>query len=323
MLEMRRLRVLHAVARHGSIAAAAVALGYSGPAVSQQLAALEREVGVPLTERSGRTVALTAAASVLVAHTDVLFAQLAAAESDLAGFKDQVAGVVKIGAFPSAAACLLPDAWAAVTATAPHVQIDLEEMEPEESLGAVLQHRVDIALAHSYDLLPRPLDGQYEVRPMLEDPVLVAVRADAGDALPDPVDLATLADRDFLTPRSGTSCAEMVSRACARSGFVPHVVARATDFEVLLRLVGAGVGVALVPRLAATQVPANVRLLRPQPSVTRNVYAASLRGGLRKPAVRLVLDEIAAAADRHEGADGSRSQDLLPPGASSLTLRLG
>src|ERR1700751_1608231 len=102
MLDVRRLRVLQAVSAHGSVTRAAAALGYTAPAVSQQLAALEREVGMPLTERSGRSIELTPAAVILVAHTDALLTQLTAAESDLAALRDQVAGPVTLAAFPSA-----------------------------------------------------------------------------------------------------------------------------------------------------------------------------------------------------------------------------
>jgi DNA-binding transcriptional LysR family regulator len=301
MLDVRRLRVLHAVSRHGSVSAAAAALGYSGPAVSQQLAALEREAGVTLTERSGRGITLTAAADILVSHTDVLFAQLAAAESDIAAFKGEIAGLVRLAAFPSAAASLVPAAWTAVATTSPHVRIELEEMEPEESLPALTRHGVDIAVAHSYDVLPRPLDAQYETRPLLEDPVLIAMSDVDGPESGD-LELGTLADRPFLVPRAGTSCAEMVLRACARAGFVPHVSARATDFDVLLRLVAAGLGVALVPRLATRNLPPRVRLIEPRIPVTRHIFTVSVQGGYRKPAVRAVLDALHdAAAPRAAG----------------------
>lgn len=296
MLDLRRLRALHAVSRHGSVAAAAAAMGYSGPAVSQQLAALEREVGVPLTERRGRGIALTAVADVLVAHTDVVFTQLAAAESDLAQFKGEVTGVVTVAAFPSAAAALLPTAWAAVSAGAPHVRIELKAMEPEESLLAVLQNRADVAVAHSYDLVPRPLDAQYETRMLLDDPVLVAVPGGSEETLLDTIELSTLSERPFLVPRAGTSCAELVNRACARAGFVPRVVARANDFDVLLSLVAAGLGVALVPQLAARHVPPTVSLVPPSTSLTRTIFAVSARGGLNRPTVRVVLDALAGAA---------------------------
>jgi DNA-binding transcriptional LysR family regulator len=304
MLDVRRLRILHAVSRHGSITAAAAALGYSGPAVSQQLAALEREVGLPLTERQGRSIALTAAANVLVAHTEVLFTQLAAAESAIAQFTGHVSGLVTVAAFPSAAANLVPPAWAAITATSRHVQVRLEEMEPEESIPALLNHDVDVAVTHSYDLLPRPLDAQYDVRPLIEEPVLLAVPVgpDTNLADTDPadsVDLSTMADRPFLMPRANTSCAEMIHRACAHAGFVPRVAARATDFDVQLNLVAAGVGVALVPHLATRRLPPGVRLVRLATPLTRSIFTVSVQGGYRKPAVRVVIDalEATAAAD--------------------------
>ena len=175
MLDVRRLRVLHAVSAYGSVTAAAAALGYSAPAVSQQLAALEREVGMRLTERAGRGLELTPAALILVGHTDALLARLEAAEADLAALRDQIAGRVALAAFPSAAANLVPAAWAALAASAPQVRLDLTEMEPEESLPAVLRGETDVAVAHEYDLLPRPLDPLFERRELFRDPVLVAV----------------------------------------------------------------------------------------------------------------------------------------------------
>jgi DNA-binding transcriptional LysR family regulator len=297
MLDMRRLRILHAVSAHRTVTAAAAALGYSAPAVSQQLAALEREVGMQLTERSGRGITLTPAAGILVAHTDAVLAQLDAAEADLAALRDQAAGRVALAAFPSAAAGIVPVAWAALARCAPHVEIGLTEMEPEESLPAVLRGEADVALAHEYDVLPRPLDPLFERRELLADPVLVAVPAGspatAGDG---PVPLRSLAGQPFLVPRASTSCAEMVQRACARAGFVPRVAARASDFRVLLGLAAAGAGVALVPRLAARDVPPGVALVEPAEPVMRRVFTVSRRGGDRKPAVRLVLDELAVAA---------------------------
>ena len=306
MLDVRRLRVLHAVSAYGSVTAAAAALGYSAPAVSQQLAALEREVGMRLTERAGRGLELTPAAQILVGHTDALLARLDAAEADLAALRDQVAGQVTLAAFPSAAASLVPAAWAALTGSAPQVRLDLTEMEPEESLPAVLRGETDVAVAHEYDLLPRPLDPLFERRELLDDPVVLAIPADgpgsqaADDAVPlaadGPVPLATLAGWPFLAPRQSTSCAEMIQRACAQAGFVPRVVARASDFQVLLSLVGAGAGVTLVPGLAARRLPPGVRLVPPAEPVTRRVFTVSRRGGDRKPAVRVVLDALSAAA---------------------------
>jgi DNA-binding transcriptional LysR family regulator len=304
MLDIRRLRVLHAVSSYGSVTAAAAALGYSAPAVSQQLAALEREVGMRLTERAGRGIELTPAAAILVAHTDALLARLDAAESDLAALRDQVSGRVALAAFPSAGATVVPAAWAALAQSAPHVQLDLTEMEPDESLPAVLRGETDVAVAHEYDLLPRPLDPLFERRELARDPVLLAVPASSPLACTPgrPVPLAGLAGQPFLAPRPGTSCAEMIQRACARAGFVPRVVARATDFAVLLSLVAAGAGLTLVPELAAHHLPAGVRLLAPAEPVTRQIFTVSRRGGDRKPAVRVVLDALADAAQERPAA---------------------
>src|SRR5580693_3790748 len=253
MLDVRRLRVLHAVSVYGSVTAAAAALGYSAPAVSQQLAALEREVGMRLTERAGRGIELTPAAAILVAHTDALLARLDAAESDLAALRDQVAGRVALAAFPSAGATIVATAWAALARSVPLVQ-----------------------------------------RELARDPVLLAVPAGSPLAASpaQPVPLADLAGQPFLAPRGNTSCAEMIQRACARAGFVPRVVARATDFAVLLSLVAAGAGVTLVPELATRCLPDGVRLLSPAEPVTRQVFTVSRRGGDRKPAVRVVLDAL-------------------------------
>lgn len=294
MLDVRRLRVLHAVSAYGSVTGAAAALGYSAPAISQQLAALEREVGMRLTERAGRGIELTPAAAILVGHTAALLARLDAAEADLAALRDQVAGRVGLAAFPSAGATIVPAAWAALARSAPQVQLDLTEMEPEESLPAVLRGDLDVAVGHEYDLLPRPLDPLFERRELLSDPVLLAVPADS--PLDGPVPLGSLAGQPFLAPRDNTSCAEMVRRACAKAGFVPRVVARAADFAVLLSLVAAGTGLTLVPELAARRLPPGVRLLPPAEPVTRQVFTVSRRGGDRKPAVRVVLDALVAAA---------------------------
>ena len=185
-------------------------------------------------------------------------------------------------------------AWGALARSAPHVQLDLTEMEPDESLPAVLRGATDIAVAHEYDLLPRPLDPLFERRELARDPVLLAVPASS--PLAGPVDLNSLAGQPFLAPRTNTSCAEMIQRACARAGFVPRVVARATDFAVLLSLVAAGAGLTLVPELAARNLPKGVRLLPPADPVTRQIFTVSRRGGDRKPAVRVVLDALTEAA---------------------------
>jgi DNA-binding transcriptional LysR family regulator len=121
---------------------------------------------------------------------------------------------------------------------------------------------------------------------------LIAVPDGPRDWGHEPTPLASLGDTPFLAPRSNTSCAEMIQRACARAGFVPRVVARATERDVQLNLVAAGAGVTLVPRLAARSLPPGVRLLPPAEPVTRKIFTVSRRGGDRQPAVRVVLDAL-------------------------------
>jgi DNA-binding transcriptional LysR family regulator len=171
----------------------------------------------------------------------------------------------------------------------------------------VLRGETDVAVVHEYDLLPRPLDPLFERRELRLDPVVIAVPASHSlAAAGGPVPLSDLSGLPFLAPRDTTSCAEMIQRACARAGFVPRIVARATDFGVLLSLVAAGAGVTLVPSLAARGEAAlaaggeatGARLLWPAEPVTRRIFAVSRRGGDRLPAVRVVLDALATAAAR-------------------------
>ena len=197
----------------------------------------------------------------------------------------------------------LSSSWYPVIPASPHSAIngrsprlDLTEMEPEESLPAVLRGETDVAVAHEYDLLPRPLDPLFERRELLDDPVVLAIPAGHALAAEPAIPLSALSGQPFLAPRQATSCAEMIQRACARAGFVPRVVARASDFQVLLSLVAAGAGVTLVPGLAARSLPPGVRLVPPAEPVTRRVFTVSRRGGDRKPAVRVVLDALSAAA---------------------------
>jgi DNA-binding transcriptional LysR family regulator len=314
VIDLRRLRVLHAVATHGTVTEAARVLGYSGPAVSQQLAALEREVGAQLTQRSGRTLTMTPAADVLLAHAEILFAQLDAAEGDLVTLRGQVSGHVLLGCIPTASAAIVPAAWRALRAAAPNVRLELVEMEAEESIPALHRRDIDVAVVHAYELAPQPLDPTFEVTELLVDPVWIAVSAGHRAAEQIEIPLADLRTDQFVAARTGTRCADMTQRACALAGFVPDVVARATDFAVQLRLVAAGVGVALIPAMGIDHLPADVRLLQPATPISRGVRAVSRRGGDRHPGVRLVVDQLAAAS-----ATYAKLTD--PPAANTSTTR--
>lgn len=301
MLDTRRLRILHRLAEYGTIAATAEALHLTGPAISQHLAALEREAGTQLLEKQGRTLALTPAGRLLVSHAEIILDDLSSAESALAEFTGRGTGTVRVAAFPSAARALVPRAWVALRDhPAGPVALRLVEQEPDEAVAALVRREVDIAVAHSYSLLPRNLPTSAEQRRLLDDPVLLAVPpalAAARGLVPNEVvALADYARAPWLVPRRAESCHEMIQRACGAAGFVPDSVAEATDFAVLTALVEAGAGVALVPRMALPGGPLSVSLHPLREPVTRMVFALTGPGAARRPDIGRALDALATAA---------------------------
>lgn len=290
MLDVRRLRLLHALSVHGTVTAAAEALHVTSPAVSQQLAALEREAGVALVERDGRRLALTRAGQVLAAHTQLVLDQLAAAEADLAGLRTRVSGAVRLGAFVSAASSLLPLAIRSLRAAhGDDVELLVHEMEPEASLPALRRGEIDIAIVHAYNIMPRDVPPSCESHELLTEQVCVALPMNDPLVQQDFVDLAALADRSWIMPRTDASCHELAQRACGAAGFVPRAQAYCDDFGVMCGLVEAGLGLALVPSLARRPGVA----LRPmkQP-IYRTVSAVVRHRADGKPAVQVVLDQL-------------------------------
>src|SRR5262245_28957437 len=158
MLDLKRLRLLRELNARGTIGAVALALDYSPSAVSQQLALLEKEAGVPLLERVGRNVRLTAAAQQLVQHTDVLLARMEEAESDLQATANLVTGTVRVAAFQSAGLYLLAPALKRLHQVHPALRVEVTDAEPETSLPSVALGTLDLVLADQYPFLPRPRD---------------------------------------------------------------------------------------------------------------------------------------------------------------------
>ncbi|MFE5740209.1 LysR family transcriptional regulator [Streptomyces celluloflavus] len=301
LLEVRRLRLLAEFATWGTVAATAKALHLTGPAVSQQLAALEKESGVPLLEKRGRTLHLTSAGQLLVDHARVLLDNLAAAESDLAALRRGERGTVRIAAFPSAARTLIPLLWPdpyAADHQAP--TLHLVEHEPEAAEAALLRHRVDIAVTHSYSLLPRPLPPGCESRPLFDEPVFLVLHpADAAAhrlAPGEQADLARFADACWLLPSPDTACHDMTQRVCGAAGFVPRTVVSAGDFAVLAALAARRAGVALIPRLALPAPTPELCFHPLSTPVRRSVHALYRTGTGRHPDTRHVLDRLESAA---------------------------
>jgi DNA-binding transcriptional LysR family regulator len=301
MLDLRRLRILHRMAQHGTVAATAESLHLTGPAVSQHLATLEREAGTQLLEKRGRTLTLTPAGRLLVSHAEIILDDLGAAESALAALSGRGTGTVRLAAFPSAARNLVPSAWAALRDDpAGPVALRLVEHEPDDAVAALLRRNVEVAVVHSYSLLPRKVPTSFEERRLLDDPVLLAVppsMAAARGLVPNQiVELGDFSTARWLVPKPAESCHEMIQRACGAAGFVPEAVAEATDFAVLTALVAVGAGVALVPRLALPDGGAPVSLHPLSRPVTRKVFALTGPGAGRRPDIGRALDALATAA---------------------------
>jgi DNA-binding transcriptional LysR family regulator len=296
MLDVRRLHMLRELSERGTIAATAQALGYTPPAISQHLAALERQTGVTLLERHGRRVRLTPAARLLVGHTERVLAELEAAEAGLAAAGSDLRGTVRLAAFPTAAATLVPTAMAAFARRHPDAEVTLAELEPEAAVPALKLGEADVAVIHEYDFSPRGDDPSIELTALIEDDLYVAV-ADGHPSAGDEVALAALRDEPWVAGYLDTACHRVVVTACRAAGFEPRVIARTNDFRVVLALVAAGRGVALVPGLAVDAPPAGVCLARPAGRrLTRRVFAAARAGGGGHPGVAALVGSLEDAA---------------------------
>src|SRR5918912_2834898 len=178
MLDVRRMRVLREGAARGSFSAAAEALSFTQSAVSQQVAALEREAGTTLLERGSRGVRLTDAGRALVSHADVILARIEAAEEELAAIAGLRGGRLRLASFQSAGATLVPRAVAAFRERHPGVELAMIEAEPDEASERLRAGDIDLALVYDFEHLPGMLDGELELTPLLEDPYDVILPRD-------------------------------------------------------------------------------------------------------------------------------------------------
>jgi DNA-binding transcriptional LysR family regulator len=289
MLDVRRLRVLREFANRGTIAATADALGYTPPAVSQQLAALEREAGVDLLERSGRTRRLTPAGAELVARTESVLRELEAAEAALARQSTHVAGVLRAAAFPSAHRALLPPAIGRLAREHPELQVRTRELEPEDSIPMLKLGELDLVLAQEYAFAPNPPDPALERTELLDDPLRVALPGSHPLAGADRVDMKALDAEPWIAGSEGSFCHLVVIHSTRAAGYEPRIAHVTNDFDVSYALVQAGAGVGLVPELAGPPPPGVV--VRPVTGAppSRRIYAAVRAGSSARPAIAAML----------------------------------
>ncbi|MFI9202327.1 LysR family transcriptional regulator [Streptomyces sp. NPDC053048] len=299
MIDPRRLRVLRALADHGTVTAAAHALYLSPSAVSQQLAALEAETGHTLLERRGRTVRLTAAGSVLARHATEVAAQLERAEADLARCSTGLAGDVAVAAFATSITEVVAPAVAALRERAPQVRVRVKDAEGHTSARLLMDGEVDIAVAVEQRDALGPTDGQLLRTPLYEEPFDAVLPPGHRLAGAPEVDLADLRDDLWITPWPGNPVHEAVLRACEEARFQPRVECLSDDFSAVCALVSVGAGVALVPRSALHGIrPALTPAVRPVSGSgpTRRVFTAVRRGSESHPLLGLALDALRAQA---------------------------
>jgi DNA-binding transcriptional LysR family regulator len=308
MLDVRRLRLLSELARRGTIADVAKAVGYSASAVSQSLAQLERETGMALLERDGRRVRLTPAARRLAERTDRVLAELDAAEAELAAEHGGVRGEVVIGAFPTAAARLVAPAVGALHERHPELACAIREHEPEDGIALLRSGELDLLVSEYYDDVARAPMGGLELQLLRSEPLLLVLPA-GHPAAEDPIDLRTLAGAAWIGGIAGTQFLPALERACERAGFTPRIVHRADDDGLHRALAAAGLGIGLLPELACPPQP-GVRYARAVPEPPRRHIVALLRrGAAGRPAVAAALTALARAPAPTRGASAASARE--------------
>ena len=295
MIDARRLRVLREVSQQGTLAAAADALHLTPSAVSQQLAALEREIGMPVIERNGRGVRLTGAAEVLVGHANLVLAQLEAAAADVAAYSEGIVGTVRLAGFATSLGELVAPAAVALRETHPRLTLTVEEAEAPGCFLALARGDVDIALSMASRQAPE--DSRFRRRALMADTLDAVLPAGHRLAGRRQIPLAELAGEDFVGPPDGSSCHDVTVTGCAAAGFAPAFRHRTLDFHAAMALAAAGLGVALIPRLGQTAVPPGA-IVRPlaDPAPARHVFAATRAGAEGRPAVAAVLDALSSVS---------------------------
>jgi DNA-binding transcriptional LysR family regulator len=296
MLDVRRMKVLREVATQGSFSAAAEALSFTQSAVSQQVAALEREAGAKLVERGARGIRLTSAGQALVTHADAILARLDDAEQELAAIAGLRGGRLRVASFQSAGATLVPRALAEFHRRHPDVELSANTAEVPQAHEWLRSGEIDVAIVMDFEGEPLMLPD-LEVQFLLGDPYFVALPS--GHLLADRarVSLADLADEDWINSCPGTGCDVVVLQACRNAGFDPRVVVQCDENDQMQACVAGGLGVALWPQLALSHVRPGV-VVKPLTGskVERRVSAATLLGAYRSPATEAMLAILSETA---------------------------
>ncbi len=299
MLDVRRMRVLREVAIKGSFSAAAESLSFTQSAVSQQIAALEREAGTTLVQRSARGVRLTEAGEAVVRHAEAIMARLAEADAELEAIAGLRGGRLRTAAFESAGATLMPLAIAAFRQKHPAVELSMSMSEPEDCVPLLRSGELDLAIVFE-SAVKQADDGIHRVH-LIEDPMYLVLPRDHPLANRRRVRLADLAGEAWIGGQPDCECSRLISRACATAGYDPRFAFETDDYTAMQGFVAAGVGVSLIAELGLTTVRDDIvvrDLGRDTP--VRQIYAATLEEGYRSPATQAMLEILRDVASRYE-----------------------
>ena len=293
-IDLRRLRLLRELRDRETVTAVATAVHMTSSAVSQQLAQLARDVGTPLLEPYGRRVRLTDAARLLLRHADVIFAHMEQAHSEMEAYIAGAAATVRLDAFATAIPALAVPAMRRLAAAEPHLTVHVQEANTEQALDRLLRDDTDLVIGLDGDV--RVDDARFARRPLLVDPMDVVLPRNhplAGK----PLELADLANDDWILPPSGL-CLDIATRECALAGFTPRAAHVADGYDAVFALVRAGLGVALVPRMCASDPGTDMvvhRLVAQQPR--RQVVLYARRAGDEVAHMRAVVQALIATAE--------------------------
>ncbi len=286
-LDPYRLRLLTQFADRGTVRAVAAAMSMSPSAVSQQLSVLEREARATLLDRHGRRLVLTPDGHRLVDHARDILERIDEAERDLAGRGSAPVGPVRIAAFSSALSSLVIPAIGRLAATHPELEPAATELEPHESVPALLRGECDLALVADVGDGSLPRTSQLVTVPLTTDPLVVVVGPDREA----PRALDALADAPWVLDTASSYLSDLVLRRCRQAGFEPRVVARYRSFGLMLQQVETGAAVTVLPALAIDpRYRVRTAVLRPR--VERSISVAVRSGTAPRPAVRAVLDAL-------------------------------
>ncbi|WP_172387656.1 LysR family transcriptional regulator [Streptomyces sp. MNP-20] len=321
MYDLRRLRLLRELKHRGTLAAVAAALSYSPSTVSQQLAQLEAEAGVPLLEPVGRRVRLTAQAEILVAHTEALLERMERAEADIAASLTELTGTLRVAAFQTAALALVPAALTSLRAAHPRLRVHVTQLEPEAALPALLARDFDLVVAEEYPGGAGPRSDVLERQELCRDPLRLAVPGASGD-----LDPRSLSGHPWVMEPEGTAARRWATTVCREAGFEPDVRYESADLLVHLRLAERGHAAAFLPDLVwgagpFSAVPATptVALMDLPPGLgARRIFTVVRRGGGGRPAVTAARQALRAAAQASEpGASEPRTSSAASTSAGS------